>query len=637
MHRRDLLRFRDQIENQGILMSLSVEEKIAHLPLTPGVYQFKDKSGSLLYVGKAKQLRNRIRSYFQESTAHDGRIRVMIKKIDDVEVIVTDSESEALILENNLIKQYQPRYNIMYRDDKSYPYICITKGERPRVYPTRTVIRDGSKYYGPYDHVGHMRRMLETIRKTFGMCTCAISPRTIDKSRGVPKWHSCFDDYLKNCSGDWPVEEYTEAIRKAERLLSGKTEGLMREIRQEMEIAAGALAFEEAAKLRDSLQSLQKYNQRMKIVDSTLANRDLFALDVDYELGEACGVLFKIREGKLIGKFHRFLRNIEGVSKASMIQSFAEDYYTDSGEAGAAVIPDEVYLSHEMEDDEPLRQYLWEMRGVKVPVRVPKIGEKRQFVEMAIANARLKLGERKLAKEKAERERIPKAVKDLKEYLQLQRLPRRIECFDNSNIQGSDPVASMVTFVDTKPRKSEYKRFHIKTVTGADDFASMKEVVTRRYTHVLKNKLQPPDLILIDGGKGQLNAALEALESIGYEGRSEVAGLAKRLEEVFLPGKQDAVMIPKTSPALRLLQQVRDEAHRFAISFHRQVRSRRTLATELTAIPGIGEKLASRLLAHFGSVEKIKNTDAETLKSFLGKKKGEAVYHYFQSKKKQMT
>lgn len=610
-------------------MSLSLEEKIANLPFSPGVYQFRDKSGSLLYVGKAKRLRNRVRSYFQESAAHDGRILVMIKKIHDVEVIVTDSESEALILENNLIKENQPRYNIMYRDDKSYPYICVTKEQRPRVYPTRTVIRDGSKYYGPYDHVGHMRRMLETIRKTFGLCTCAVSPKTIDKSRGVPKWHSCFDDYLQNCSGDWPLEEYRAAIEKVERLLTGKTEGLMRDLKEEMAIASDALAFEEAAKLRDSLHALQRYNQKMKIVDNSLANRDLFAIDVDSDLGEACGVLFKIREGKLIGKFHRFLRNIEGVSRSAMIQSFVEDYYTDSRDVGASTIPDEVYLSDAMEDDEPLSQYLWEMRGLKVPIKVPVIGEKRHFVEMAISNARLKLSERWLAKEKAERERIPKGVKDLKEYLRLERLPRRIECFDNSNIQGSDPVASMVTFVDSKPRKGAYKKFHIKTVVGADDYASMREVITRRYTHVIQNELQPPDLILVDGGRGQLNAALEALEAIGYDGRSEVAGLAERLEEVYLPGKQDPVMIPKTSPALKLLQQVRDEAHRFALEFHRQVRSKRTLSTELTSIPGIGEKRAAQLLTHFGSVANIKKADIETLQEFLGKKSGQMVHDYF--------
>lgn len=607
-------------------MSITLEEKIAHLPTSPGVYQFKDTRGNHLYVGKAKRLRNRVRSYFQESSNHDGRIRVMVGKVDDVEVIVTDSEAEALILENNLIKRHQPRYNIMYRDDKSYPYICITKRERPRVFPTRTVMKDGSKYFGPYDHVGHMRRMLETIRKTFDLCTCAVSPKLIDKSKGMPKWHSCFDDYLQNCSGDWDLEQYQTAIEKVERLLSGRTEKLMREIKEEMSIASDALHFEEAARLRDSLQALQKYNQKMKIVAEKKVDRDLFAIQVDEELMEACGVLFKIREGKLIGKFHRFLKNIEGIERGDMLQSFVEDYYTGQF---AGAIPDEVYLSDEIVDIEPLSEYLWEEHGKKVPIKVPKIGEKRQFIEMAISNAKLKLGERKLEKEKAERSRIPQAVKDLKESLRLDRLPRRIECFDNSNIQGSDPVASMVCFVDAKPRKSEYKRFNIKTVIGPDDFASMKEIIARRYSRVKKEKQQPPDLVLIDGGKGQLNAALEALREIGFLDHVEVAGLAKRLEEVYLPGKIDPVMIPKTSPALKLLQSARDEAHRFAINFHRQKRGKRTLKTELTEIDGIGEKRAQELLKHFGSVKKVKESELETLQDFLGKKTGEAVYEHF--------
>ena len=609
-------------------MSITVEEKIANLPMSPGVYQFKDERGNLLYVGKAKRLRNRVRSYFQDSSNHDGRIRVMVKKIDDIEVIVTDSEAEALILENNLIKEHHPRYNIMYRDDKSYPYICITDDNKPRVYPTRTVIKDGSNYFGPYDHVGHMRRMLETIRKTFGLCTCAVSPKMVDKSRGVPKWHSCFDDYLENCSGDWDTDIYREVIKKVEKLLSGKTDGLMKEIREEMMIASKALDFEEAAKLRDSLHALEKYNRKMKIVDNKEVNRDLFAISLDDELNEACGVLFKIREGKLIGKFHRFLKNIEHLEKGAMLQAFVEDYYTGQF---AGAIPDEVYLSHQMDEPEPLMQYLWEEHGKKVPVRIPKIGEKRRFVEMAISNARLKLGERLIEKQKAERDRIPQSVKDLKEYLHLSRLPRRIECFDNSNIQGSDPVASMVTFVDARPRKSEYKRFNIKSVTGPDDYASMKEIVLRRYKRVQKEGGQAPDLILIDGGKGQLNAALEALDEIGYRDAADVAGLAKRLEEVYLPGKSGPVMIPKKSSALKLLQQARDEAHRFAITFHRKKRGKRTLKTELTNIEGIGESRAKQLLKEFGSVKEIKRADLETLQSFLGKKTGKAVFEYFNS------
>jgi len=607
-------------------MSITVKEKVDNLPLSPGVYQFKDSRGNHLYVGKAKKLRNRVRSYFQDSRQHDGRLKVMISKIDDVEVIVTDSESEALILENNLIKKHQPRYNIMYRDDKSYPYICITDDTRPRVYPTRTVMRDGSKYFGPYDHVGHMRRMLETIRKTFNLCTCAVSPKMIDKSRGAPKWHSCFDDYLENCSGDWPAEEYQNAIEKVERLLTGKTEDLIREIKEEMQIASDALAFEEAAKLRDSMESLEKYNKKMKIVDSKQVNRDIFAVEVDDELMEACGVLFKVREGKLIGKFHRFLKNISETTREVMIQSFVEDYYTGQF---AGAIPDEVYISEEMEDSEPLAEYLWEQHEKKVPIKVPKIGEKKHLINMAISNAKLNLGQRKLEKQKYEKERIPQSVKDLKEYLHLQRLPRRIECFDNSNTQGTDPVASMVCFVDSKPRKSEYKRFKIKTVTGADDFASMKEIVKRRYKRVKKEKLQPPDLILIDGGKGQLNAAVQGLREIGFEGQCEIAGIAKRLEEIFVPGKSAPYMIPKKSSALKLLQRARDEAHRFAINYHRDKRSKRTVKTELTEIDGIGKKTATDLIKIFGSVKQVKNSGKQQLQEAIGKKKGEQVYLYY--------
>jgi excinuclease ABC subunit C len=471
-----------------------------------------------------------------------------------------------------------------------------------------------------------MRRMLETIRKTFNLCTCAVSPKMIDKSRGAPKWHSCFDDYLENCSGDWNSEEYQNAIDKVERLLTGKTEGLIREIKEEMQIASDALAFEEAAKLRDSMESLEKYNKKMKIVDNKQVNRDIFAIEVDEELQEACGVLFKVREGKLIGKFHRFLKNISETTRNIMIQSFVEDYYTGQF---AGAIPDEVYISEEMEDSEPLAEYLWEQHQKKVPIRVPKIGEKKHLIKMAISNAKLNLGQRKLEKQKYAKERIPQSVKDLKEYLHLQRLPRRIECFDNSNTQGTDPVASMVCFVDSKPRKSEYKRFSIKTVTGADDFASMKEIVMRRYKRVKKEKLQPPDLILIDGGKGQLNAAVQGLREIDFEGQCEIAGIAKRLEEIFVPGKSAPYMIPKKSSALKLLQRARDEAHRFAINYHRNKRSKRTVKTELTEIDGIGKKTATDLIKIFGSVKQVKASDVDQLKEAIGEKKGESVYNYF--------
>ncbi|WP_428234786.1 excinuclease ABC subunit UvrC [Gracilimonas sp.] len=611
------------MSNEG---QVQLSEKVANLPTSPGVYIYRDSSGTELYVGKAKKLRNRVRSYFQDSRPQDGRIKTMVSKIDDIEVVVTDSEAEALILENNLIKQYQPRYNIMYRDDKSYPYICITDDSKPRVFPTRTVVKDGSKYYGPYDSVGAMKRMLETIRKAFGLCTCAVSQKNIDKTKGVPKWHSCFDDYLQNCSGDWDDEVYQATIHKVDRMLNGQTDQLIRELKDEMQIASDALEFEQAAQLRDSLEAVKRYSQKMKMVVSKKVDRDVFAIGKNEEIGEACGVLFKIREGKMIGKFHRFLKNIEGLTMGEMLQSFVEDYYT--GQYTAA-IPDEVYLSHEMQEVEPLEQYLHQERGKIVPVHVPQIGEKKQLIKMALANAKLHLNERALEKEKAERNRIPHAVKELKEHLKLDRLPRRIECFDNSNLQGTDPVASMVCFVDAKPRKSEYKRFNIKTVEGPDDFASMKEVLTRRYSRVQKEGQHIPDLIIVDGGKGQLSSAVEALKEIDFYGECEIIGLAKRLEEVFLPGMSDPIMIPKKSSALKLLQQARDEAHRFAITFHRKKRSKRTVKTELLDIDGVGEKTAQKLLMEFGSVKKIKKAKKEELQFNLGKVVGEKVYNYF--------
>jgi len=609
-------------ENQRIDLS----EKVANLPLSPGVYIYRDKGGSVLYVGKAKKLRNRVRSYFQDSRPADGRIKTMVSKIDDLEVVVTDSEAEALILENNFIKQYQPRYNIMYRDDKSYPYICITPDSKPRVYPTRTLIKDGSKYYGPYDSVTNMKRLLETIRKAFDLCTCAVSIKNIDKTRGAPKWHSCFDDYLQNCSGDWDNVPYNEIVKKVERLLNGHSEALIREIKEEMHIASDALAFEEAAKLRDSLTAVERYSQKMKMVDEKKVDRDVFGMSVAEDIGEACGVLFKVREGKLIGKFHRFLKNIEGLEIGDLLQSFVEDYYT--GQYTAA-IPDEVYLSHVITDDEPLVDYLYQEKRKKVPVHVPQIGEKAQLIKMTNANARLHLNERRLEKEKAERDRIPHAIKELKEHLKLKRLPRRIECFDNSNLQGTDPVASMVSFVDAKPRKSEYKRYNIKTVVGPDDFASMKEILTRRYSEVMKNGLQIPDLIVVDGGKGQLSSAVEALKEIGFYGECEIIGLAKRLEEVFVPNRSEPYMIPKKSTALKLLQQARDEAHRFAITFHRQKRAKRTFVTELTEIEGVGAKTSKKLLTELGSVKEIKKASRERLIELAGNKLGEKIYNYF--------
>ncbi|HKK45374.1 MAG TPA: excinuclease ABC subunit UvrC, partial [Balneolaceae bacterium] len=374
------------------------------------------------------------------------------------------------------------------------------------------------------------------------------------------------------------------------------------------------------------IEAVKRYSEKMKMVADKKVDRDLFAIHVDEEINEACGVLFKVREGKLISKFHRFLKNIEHLENGEMLQSFVEDYYTGQF---AGAIPDEVYTSDELVNEEPLAQYLWEERGKKVRIHVPQRGEKAKMIRMALSNAKLLLGERKLEKEKAARDHIPHSVKELKEQLDLQRLPRRIECFDNSNLQGSDPVASMVCFVDARPKKSEYKRFHIKTVKGPDDFASMKEVLSRRYKRVMDEKQQIPDLIVVDGGKGQLSSAVAALQDIGFYGECEIIGLAKRLEEVFVPGKSDAIMIPKKSSALKLLQKVRDEAHRFAITFHRNKRAKRTIKTELTQIDGIGKKTAQKLLNKYGSVKAVREQSLEDLQNEAGDVTGQRIYEYF--------
>lgn len=603
--------------------------KLENLPLSPGVYIFRDQAGSILYIGKAKRLKNRVRSYFQESRNLDGRIRTMVSHVAALETIVTDSEAEALILEHNLIKENGPRYNIMYRDDKTYPYICVTNEFRPRIFPTRTPIKDGSSYFGPYDSVVSMKRMLEMIASAFDLCSCACSIKTIDRNRPPRKWRSCFSDYLDGCSEDIPIDIYRDSIRKITRLLNGKTESLIRELREEMEIAAQALAFEQAAKLRDGLEALSRYSQKMKMVSGDLKDRDIFAVDIELEENVACGVLLKLREGKVVGRYHRYLKNIEGRSATDILTTFVEDYYTSPL---VSTVPDEVFLSHELEEPEPLEQFLWQQHGEKVPLLIPKIGEKAQLVGMALANGRHKLREWKVQKMKGETDRIPHSVKSLQRDLRLARLPRRIECFDNSNFQGSDPVASMVCFVDGQPRKSEYKRFQIKTVVGPDDFASMKEILTRRYGRLMKEGGHLPDLIVVDGGKGQLSSAVEALKEIDFFGQAPIIGLAKRLEEVFEPEHSEPVMIPRTSSSLKLLQRVRDEAHRFAITYHRQKRSKRTIQSELEQIQGIGKATTKKILGHFGSVKQVKESGLEELSQIVGQKTAEHIRAFFDTK-----
>ena len=597
-------------------------EKLDNLPAGPGVYQHKDSDGKVLYVGKAKNLRNRVRQYFQKSRSLGPRIEQMLTKATDLEIIVTDSEVEALILEANLIKKLKPRYNVSLKDDKSYPYIVITNEPFPRAFITRQVHRDGSRYFGPYTDVKNVRAALKAIRDIFMIRSCnfLIAEETVAKK----KHKVCLDYHIKKCEGPCEGlvsrERYGAMIGQVASLLEGKTGALVRSLRQEMAQLSGAQRYEEAALLRDRVKGLEAYGEKQKVVDLDAVERDIIACVAEGD--DACGVIFKLREGKVVGRQHYYLGNVEGRTEGEILGVVIQQYYLDAG-----FVPKEIVVSSPVNDEEAFTEWLSGQKGEKVDLLVPVGGEVAKLVRLTRSNAKFLLDELKIQKMKRA-DTIPHPVVALQRDLRLVKPPRRIECFDNSNTQGSDPVASMVVFVDGKPRRSEYRKFKIETVTGPDDFASMREVVRRRYERVLEEQGELPDLIVIDGGKGQLSSAMESLAALGLAGRP-IIGLAKRLEDVFLPGKSDPESIPKTSSGLRLLQQVRDEAHRFAIMFHRTLRSKRTLRTELDLIDGVGKTRAKELLEAFGSVQGVHFATVEQLREIVGEKTAGKIRSYF--------
>lgn len=606
-----------------------LDDKLTNLPVKPGVYQHKDEKGTVIYVGKAKNLRSRVRSYFQESRPQEGRLGILISKIRDIEIIVTDTEAEALILENNLIKKLKPRYNVSLRDDKTYPYICIKNEPFPRIFPTRKVRRDGSKYFGPYTDVKSMKVMLQTIRMIFKIRTCSLN--LVPKPIEAGKYQVCLEYHINKCAGPCvgyqSEEAYNSTIRQIEQLLNGHTRELISLLEDEMKRLAVEKKYEEAAALRDQVKAIKKYSAKQRMISQDFVDRDLFALVMDRELNAACGVLLKVREGKVIGRQHKYLRPIEDLEEADLMQSFVEHYYTE-----ATFFPEEVLLTVMPSSPEPLEELLRDERGKKVILKVPERGDKAGLLRMVEANATLLLDEYRVQKEKQEEGRIPHAVKTLKEDLYLKELPRRIECFDISHLGGTGTVASCVVFEDGRPKKSEYRTFKIQSVEGKpDDFESMREVISRRYGRLLEENGPWPSLVVIDGGKGQLSSAVEALTKVDVYGRFPVVGLAKRLEEVFFPGDQDSIHIPKTSASLQLLQRIRNEAHRFAITFQRKQRTKNTLHSALHDIPGVGEKTARKLLKHFGSVKRIQNAPVEHLEPVIGKAAAKKVEAYFKN------
>ena len=566
----------------------------------------------------------------------------MISKINDFDIISTDTEVEALILEFNLIKELKPRYNVNLKDDKTFPYIVITADPFPRVFPTRRKRSDGGRYFGPYTDVKTMRYALKSIRDIFMIRSCSLN--LTEENIATGKFKVCLDYHIHKCEGPCVglvlQTAYNTMINQVAKLLNGKTATLENELRIQMEELSNNMHFEQAARQRDKIDALQVYNSKQKMAGEEIIDRDVFA--VEQEDNDACGMVLKIRDGRVIGKSHYYFTNALEKPQEEILENLVTNYYLK-----AEFIPEEIFFQTDTENIPAIRTWLTEKRKAKVEILVPKIGEKVKLVRMVSANARLMLEELKLAKMK--REFVAPSLDSLKRDLKLNRIPRRIECFDISHIQGTDTVASMVVFRDAKPKKSDYRKYKIQSVTNEtgmpDDFLSMREVIHRRYRRLTEEGADMPDLIVIDGGKGQLSSAVKVLNDMGVKianpnGLSEeglkdapnIIGLAKRLEEVFMPNDSDPQIIPKTSSGLTLLQRVRDEAHRFAVEFHRSLREKRTITSELNEIKGIGERTTKKLLTRYGSFQGVKESLEKDEKEFeldMGKKVTGILVKYF--------
>jgi excinuclease ABC subunit C len=617
---------------------MQLEEKLKLLPARPGVYLYRDDRGKIIYVGKALSLKSRVRSYFQPGAQLPPKTRVMLERVADFDIIVTDSEVEALILEQNLIKEHRPRYNVMYKDDKSYPYLKVTLADDfPRVMITRRHVRDGSRYFGPYTRVGAVNETLRLLKKIFPFRSCKQKEPA---SRQKP----CLNYHIKRClgpcAGQVDSDSYRSMINEICLFLEGRQEDLVKRLAARMEEAARALDFELAARLRDQLQAVREVVERQKIITGGFEDQDVVAVAGADALDEACVMVFFVRGGKLIGREHFMLQGVEGLSQPDVVASFLKQYYTD-----VDFVPREVLFAVEVKDERAvIEQWLSGKKGSKVTLKVPRRGEKKKLAEMVASNALLTL-EQHRSEEAASREDAAEALAGLAEELGLAGPPHRMECYDISNTQGTDSVASMVVFIDGKPANDQYRRFKIHTVEGPDDFASMQEALRRRFKRAAEERellnsglissreakfFTLPDLVIIDGGKGQLSAARHVMRELGFS-HIPAFGLAKEEEEIFAEGRSAPIIIDRASPALHLLQRLRDEAHRFALSYHRNLRGKAGLKSLLDEVEGVGDVRRRALLKAFGSLKEIEKATPEQLASVKGmnKKAAQAVYEFF--------
>lgn len=588
-----------------------LQKLVRSIPHNPGVYKFLNNQNTLIYVGKAKDLRKRVASYFTSSRQHSRKTKKLVSEIKDIEFVITGSEFDALLLENNLIKTNQPKYNILLKDDKSFPYLCVTNQRFPRIYSTRKLDRSKGDYYGPYTSAVNMRSVLELVNRLYTLRTCkyTLSEENIKNK----KFKICLEYHIGNCKGPCEglqdEEDYKVNLEQAINILKGDLSTPRKLLEDQMKNYAAHLEFEQAEEIRIKLEQLNSFYNKSVVVNPKL--KSLFVVGIVSNEKKAYVNFLQVKNGSITQ------------SKSLEIKKQLDENDRDLVVTSVAQLIDEIDTLDQINIISNLEV---EEAPYPIVVEVPKIGDKRKLVDMAIKNAMFL---KKNSEQKSEEPTYAdKVLLQLQQVLNLTTIPKHIECFDNSNIQGSNPVASMVCFKNGKPSKSDYRKFKIKTVEGPDDFASMREVVGRRYSRVIKENDSLPNLVLIDGGKGQLGAAVEALKEVGIYGQVAIAGIAKRLEEIYIPGDQLPVHISKKSPALKLLQQLRDEAHRFAITFHRDRRSKGQINSWLNDIDGIGNKTVDLLLKKFKSPEKIKNTSIEEIEQLIGKYRARLLFKH---------
>ena len=592
----------------------SVELALKTLPENPGVYQFYDKDQKLLYVGKAKNLKKRVNSYFTKS--HDSRrIAVMVKKITDIKHIVVNTEADALLLENNLIKKRRPRFNVMLRDDKTYPWLCIKKERFPRVFLTRKMIKDGSEYYGPFPSLKTVKILLGLIKGLYQIRTCNYDLSESKIKAG--KYKVCLEYHLGNCLGPCEAyrteEDYNAQIESVRQIVKGNFQSSLKAFKQQMKSLAEELRFEEAERIKKKIESLERYQSKSTVVNPKISNVDVFSIISDESYGYIN--FLQVVNGAIIRSHTIELKKkLDEDDKTLLEIGIVEIRERFHSQSNKIFVPFKVEL------------------GETLKVVVPKLGDKKSLVELSLRNAKYYRMERFKTMKIVDPERHTKRLMaQMQKDLRLPGPPVHIECFDNSNIQGTNPVAACVVFKNGKPSKKDYRKFNIKTVEGPDDFASMEEVVHRRYKRLLEEDESLPQLIVIDGGKGQLSSAVKALDRLGLRGKISIIGIAKRLEEIYFPEDKIPLYLDKKSETLKIIQQLRNEAHRFGISFHRQKRSKQAIDSELQNINGIGEKTALELLKEFRSVKRIKEANEEQISKIVGHSKAKLITSYFSS------